>query len=338
MEIQLYEYHPIYGYRFVPDIRRRVEHEGGGYLIRVNGAGFRSEHEYVEDKAPDKYRVLLFGDSFTAGDGVSNKHRFGDLLENLIPGLEVYNFGLPGTGTDQHYLVYREVAERYEHDLVVIAVQVENIRRIASRYRLSANTAGEPILLAKPYFELGPDGELFLKNTPVPKAPLAPDELPEGEAAFVDRGGRLPLLRQVVNALGGSVKGLAQKVTRFQPLPEYGSAAGPEWLLMRSILRHWSDESRCPVIVMPVPLYYYVEESADSSSYRKRFDEIREWSNVTMHDPLPDFLAVPKNKRRSLRFESDVHPTPAYHQVLADSLAVAIRSVLPREKAEATRQ
>ena len=41
------------------------------------------------------------GDSFTAADGVSNRQRYSDLLEARLPGIEVYNFGLPGTGTDQ---------------------------------------------------------------------------------------------------------------------------------------------------------------------------------------------------------------------------------------------
>src|SRR5215467_11648911 len=130
MGIQLFEYHPVIGYHFIPNLKTRLEHEGGGYLVRVNNVGFRDEKDFQKEKAAGKFRVLLFGDSFTAGDGVSNKHRFGDVLQILIPNLEIYNFGLPGTGTDQHYLTYREIASAYEHDMVIIAAQVENIRRV----------------------------------------------------------------------------------------------------------------------------------------------------------------------------------------------------------------
>src|ERR1700755_2605937 len=110
MSIQLFEYHPVIGYRFIPGLKTRLEHEGGGYLVRTNDAGFRSEHEYTKAKTPGKFRILLFGDSFTAGDAVSNKHRYGDVLETLLPDIEVYNFGLSGSGTDQHYLIWREIA------------------------------------------------------------------------------------------------------------------------------------------------------------------------------------------------------------------------------------
>src|SRR5207253_7860129 len=114
MGIQLFQHHPIIGYTFIPNLKIRVESEGGGHLVGTNAAGFRSEHEFAKTKSGGKFRILLFGDSFTAGDGVSNKKRYGDVLENLISGIEIYNFGLPGTGTDQHYLVWREIAKEYD--------------------------------------------------------------------------------------------------------------------------------------------------------------------------------------------------------------------------------
>ena len=125
MEIQLFQHHPVIGYTFIPNLKTRIEHESGGYLVRTNAAAFRSEHEFSNPKTNGKCRVLLFGDSFTAGDAVSNKHRFGDVLETLIPDIEVYNFGLSGTGTDQHYLVWHEIANKFEYDVVVIVAQVD---------------------------------------------------------------------------------------------------------------------------------------------------------------------------------------------------------------------
>ena len=207
MDIQIFQYHPIIGYLFIPDLKIRLEHEGGGYLIRTNNVGFRCEHDFHNKKQTDKFRILLFGDSFTAGDAVSNKKRFGDVLETLFPNVEVYNFGLPGTGTDQHYLVYKEIAKNFEHDLVIIAAQVENIRRVAAHHRLSQTAEGENVLLAKPYFELNQTGDLELKNIPVPKEPLKPEDLPEEERNFVDQGGRMLWLRQIVNKMGGARQG-----------------------------------------------------------------------------------------------------------------------------------
>src|SRR5262245_19452241 len=107
MQRQLFEYHPRFGYRFIPELKARIDHEGGGYLVKVNRAGFRCDHELAPMKCEGSFRVLLFGDSYTAGDGVSNRDRYGDVLEKLVPSLEVYNFGLSGSGTDQQYLIWR---------------------------------------------------------------------------------------------------------------------------------------------------------------------------------------------------------------------------------------
>ena len=96
---RVFQYDPVIGYRFIPGLKARIPHERGGYLVRVNNAGFRCNHDFRASRTPGYRRVLLFGDSLTAGDGVSNEDRFGDLLEDVIERLEVYNFGLPGTGT-----------------------------------------------------------------------------------------------------------------------------------------------------------------------------------------------------------------------------------------------
>ena len=88
---------PRFGYTYMPSVKLRVPTPTGGYLVCTNTAGFRSEREFVSSKPPNRLRVLLYGDSQTAGDGVSDKLRFSDLLESEIPDLEVYNYGVSGT-------------------------------------------------------------------------------------------------------------------------------------------------------------------------------------------------------------------------------------------------
>ena len=325
----IFQYHPVFGFHFVPGVRARVPHEAGGYLVRANTAGFRSDREFTTEKGAGVFRVLLFGDSYTAGDGVSNGQRYSDLVETLLPGIEVYNYGLPGTGTDQHFLVYREVAASVDHDAIVIAVQVENIRRIVARYREFTDREGERIILAKPYFTIGEGGVLDLHNVPVPREPVSPDQLGD-EAQFVDRGGELRFIRQALNKLGPAVKSLVQAVAAPDPLPGYARSDHPDWVLMRAILERWIASSDVPVIIMPVPLYHHVEELARPDRYQARFAELAAPPRVSIHDPLPAFHAVPRDARRAFRFERDVHPTPAAHRVLAHSLAGALRAVAER--------
>ncbi|HMG68662.1 MAG TPA: hypothetical protein VK588_13280 [Chitinophagaceae bacterium] len=180
MNKQIYEYHPIIGYRFIPNLQTRVQHESGGYLIKVNSLGFRSEFEFNPKKTGNYKRILLFGDSYTAADGVSNKKRYSDLLMQMLPGTEIYNFGMPGTGTDQQYLIYKEYAKDIEHDLIMIVVLVENIRRVNAQYRFYLNDKNEKILFQKSYFQLQ-NKKLVLKNIPVNPNQIKANDFPASE-------------------------------------------------------------------------------------------------------------------------------------------------------------
>lgn len=329
MSRQLFQHHATVGYHFIPGLKTRVAHETGGYLLRANDTGFRSNHPFTAAKPEGTFRVLLFGDSFTAGDGVRNKHRYSDLLPGLLGTsperpVEVYNFGLSGTGTDQQRLIYEQFARDLPCDLIVLGVFVENLRRVNARYRIYADASGTQRVYPKPYYVLD-DGALTLKGVPVPPQPLSMHTLPPEEREAVDQGGRHVWLRRAVNALGPRVKDAAQRMTRYQPLPGYDRADHPDWLLMRAILEGWIAEAHAPVVVCPIPLYQYVEETADPEPTRARFRELCAATGATLCDPLDHLRGVPKIERRGYRFETDIHPTPAGHRALAEALADTIR-------------
>jgi len=274
-----------------------------------------------------KRRALLFGDSFTAGNAVSNGKRYSDQLETLVPDLEVFNFGLPGTGTDQHLLAYREYAGDLDHDLLILGVLVENIRRVSSTAFYYQR--GEDALLPKPYFVLE-NGELELKNVPVPREPIQEDDLSDGQRQTLNR--RFPRLRRWISGLG--LREVAQRLTRYQPVPEYATSDHPAWVLMRRVLETWICESPVPVLVVPIPLHQHVEGVSSSRDYMERFNELANDTGCFVHDPLPDLLRYSLADRRAFRFERDVHPTPAGHLALAKSIAPVVGRVLDRESAD----
>lgn len=325
MPRQLFKYHPVTGYQFIPGIKARIEHESGGYLVRVNSSGFRCDHDFVKNKLAGIHRMLLFGDSYTAGDGVSNKFRYSDRLEKLIPGLEVYNYGLPGSGTDQQYLAYKEFASGIEHDLLVIAVLVENIRRVVAHYRVWNDEAGKPVCYAKPYYDYI-DHKLVLKNVPPPKEPIAASGLPEAVRKSLDQGGRFPVIDKVVTRLG--IKDIVQKISRYQPVPEYSNAGNPAWQLLRAILQDWIASHPGPVLLMSLPLYQHVEEMSDPSHYQERFQELAKSTGCAYYDPLPDLLKYPQKERRGFRFSKDPHPTKQGHAALVACLAPIVKKLL----------
>ncbi|MGZ8289091.1 MAG: SGNH/GDSL hydrolase family protein [Telluria sp.] len=327
---QLYEYHPVVGYRFIPNLKARIPHEGGGYLVHANEAGFRSNRPFLKTVAPGTRRVLFFGDSFTAGDAVTNHQRYTDVLEArldaILPGkVEAYNFGISSTGTDQQYLAWKEFARDVEHDLLVIAVFVENIRRVMAHYRPHRDADGVERIYAKPYFALD-SGSLLLRNVPPRATPFELDELSPAEQGAVDTGGRFALLRKVVNAVGA--KDAVQRLTRYQPLPAYDSPAHPGWLLMRAILSEWIRAAPKPVVLMPLPLPQHLDGVCDAAPYQARFAELAAELKCTLHDPLPAFMRYPAPERRDFRWETDIHYTPAGHRALAESLVPVLKRLL----------
>ena len=61
----------------------------------------------------------MYGDSYAAGDNVANEDCYPDRL-SAISGAEVYNYGVSGTGTDQHLLIHRKFGWDVEADLVMV--------------------------------------------------------------------------------------------------------------------------------------------------------------------------------------------------------------------------
>jgi carbamoyltransferase len=326
MERLRFQYHPIFGHQRLPGVKARYLHEGGGFLVRTNGAGFRSDHEFEPEKPAGVFRILLFGDSYTEGHGVSNQYRYGDVLETLIPGTEVFNYGLGGTGTDQQYLIYQENGAQVEHDAVVVGVLVENIRRIVARTREFHFNVDELLCFAKPYFTLENGKGLRLHNCPVPKGGVPREAMPAEERRYLADAG---VRSRVASFLGPTVSRAVRKILKPEPYPGYKNARSEAWGLMRAILKAWADDvAPKPFVVMPIPMHYHLEGLASKRHYRARFRELAQEPGINVHDPWEDVVAHSTTELRGFRFSRDPHPTPEYHRALADSLRPVIERLV----------
>ena len=208
----LMQYHPRVGHMHVPRLVARVPHETGGYLVRTNSAGFRSDLEFKEPRG-ERPRILVFGDSFTAGEGCENQQRYPELLGQAL-NAEVYNYGLSGSGPDQHILLYQEFAKQVEADLIIWGISIHNIERAKLSHRPSIDrVTGKPILVPKPYFALEEDG-LKLHHVPVPRA--RPDLQAGREREYAEDGHVDPrLLERLVRS--PVLAGLRSTVQRSLP-------------------------------------------------------------------------------------------------------------------------
>jgi len=127
-------------------------------LVKINAKGLRdSEHRYG---AHSQFRILILGDSFTWGFGVSQEERFSQQLAQWLgDSVEIINAGVSGYGTDQELLAYLTEGVKYQPDLVICAFGLEDIIN---------NNHSVQYTYPKPYFTLE-EHRLCLHNVPVPK-------------------------------------------------------------------------------------------------------------------------------------------------------------------------
>lgn len=168
---QLFSYHPRYGYTFHKNMRSRYlspDQDLGGYYVETDANGFRNSASQSIDATTSGDKLLLLGCSFAAGHGVSNEHRFSDILSTKVKGVMIYNAALSGTGMDQQYLILKDLLQDGEFHTVLFSPY----SGCAYRNSLQERTFYDPFLgrecsRPKPYFEIQ-NGDFVLKNSPVP--------------------------------------------------------------------------------------------------------------------------------------------------------------------------
>lgn len=172
----------IYDERLGWAYRPRAIRQYGDFT--VNGAGIRARREYSQSPPPDHLRIALFGDSFTAGDDVSDDEVWGALLEALLRGAgiraEVLNFGVGAYGMDQAYLRWQHQGKTYAPDIVIFGLQPDNLKRNLNVFRQLMSIHGPPF--SKPRFALVADG-LDLLNSPA----MPPQQLIAAFEDFADQ-------------------------------------------------------------------------------------------------------------------------------------------------------
>jgi hypothetical protein len=146
----VHEPHPTRGWAMKPGVRT----VRGGKTYTINRQGFRSLHDF--DPRPDRYQVLIVGDSFTFGDDASDDETWPYFLGTLDARLHVLNMGGTGYGTDQMLITISEEIAKYKPDLVISAFVSDDLYRAMLEFRD----------YKKPRFRLS-GGSLVLTNTPI---------------------------------------------------------------------------------------------------------------------------------------------------------------------------
>lgn len=116
------QFHPVYGFKSKSNIRflQKGAPNHDWTLWTINSEGFRDTYDSGDSS------VIVLGDSFVEGWLVDDNATFPHLLDRWTPRVAIKNRGMAGYGTDQELLLYRNISERYDHDLVILGYYKHN--------------------------------------------------------------------------------------------------------------------------------------------------------------------------------------------------------------------
>jgi hypothetical protein len=124
------------------------------FFLHQNQFGLRGPDDIQLKKTPGRKRVLVLGDSYVWGVSATQE----DLFTNpSVHGTndEFINCGVSGYGTDQEYLFYLRIDQKFDVDQVVLVFTPYN--------DVTNNLGSKQYSYLKPYFTLN-NGELVLHN------------------------------------------------------------------------------------------------------------------------------------------------------------------------------
>ena len=136
---------PVFGIWHYPD--GVFYHQGACFDVtyHTNSYGARDVERSLHASQP---RTVMLGDSFVEGLDSSDRQRLTSLLEQQT-GREHLNFGTSGGFSPLQYaLLYRSLASRFDHNLVVVGVFPDNDFHEMDAAWLEKNYAGE----YRPYY------------------------------------------------------------------------------------------------------------------------------------------------------------------------------------------
>jgi hypothetical protein len=197
---------PEIGWRMKPHHTFASKAEEFATTYSANANGFRDDKDYNTDAR--RPRIVIVGDSFTFGLGVSREESYPGIMQNSLPEFEVMNLGMPGFGLDQMWQTLRRVGLERRPALVVVGFVLDDFGRSLSGYRADMG-------FAKPWFKLV-DGR---------PAPASDSDAPGMPFDLIERHSRI--YTGIVRAL--------RLAGRYYPI-------GTWWNLNGAILREMSDD------------------------------------------------------------------------------------------------
>jgi lysophospholipase L1-like esterase len=140
----LFQLDPFSGFSMRPNLCVRLRSAEYDQVLRTNSRGFVGP-AVVNPKPADEFRIVVLGDSYTAGGQVPYEQNYTALLQDRLrtsgyTHVRVINLGVGGCGTFCQAGLLRENISWAQPDLVIVSVFVgnnifENVLSVAGGYR-----------------------------------------------------------------------------------------------------------------------------------------------------------------------------------------------------------
>ena len=129
----LYRTSDTLGYEFIPGAKKIYKTDFNfNTKIKINSLGLR-DHEYAYEKPAGTLRILILGDSFTAGFQVDLEDTYPKVLDKILSNYvpknykyEVINSGVCGYDTVQEFQFLKERGYKFKPDIVVVGFLMSN--------------------------------------------------------------------------------------------------------------------------------------------------------------------------------------------------------------------
>jgi lysophospholipase L1-like esterase len=254
------------------------------------------------------WRILVLGDSFTWGWGVSQGQVFTDLLQAALPGsVAVYNRSVPGFGTAQEYLVLqRELAARV-YDAVVLMFYMND---------LSDNISSKQG--SRPYFELVAGG---LRPRNQPALPV----IHPVRQFLRDNSRTYAFVEVALERLKRRFSGEANDKPEYQTAPAVDFHQVPGYAVTARLLREMQRLARqhgAQFMLVYIPQRSEFEIDVPFPYVRSihaMVDDIAQNEGIPLLDLAGPFRRHAKSGEQ-LIYSIDAHWTPTAHRVAAAAL------------------
>lgn len=112
---------------FVPRASVVVDYPPFNARFETNSGGMRGPEISVA-RDPARRRIVVLGDSFAWGHGVSTGKAFPEIIDAELPDTDVINLGVPGYELSRELAYFNRDGRKYNPDLIVVAVCQNDIR------------------------------------------------------------------------------------------------------------------------------------------------------------------------------------------------------------------